>query len=707
MMPQFGSPPVIETYPADPEPPSKSFQEAAFDFVGDWCRASRSFIREKTNGWKLVEALYLNQLGISDWQRWRAGDVPTSYSRSETLLGLDPLRDTGIEGSLWQSEYVHSPSYFVDNFTDHAFSQIFEGADYISIINESPVTSTTSQNSNDFSIAFKLQQLLINKLEQAKIHARLYEIIQSVCMLGTVFAKVFWYSQSVPKFSWQISMASVERITGTDLVYACPVIQIIPLDRILPDRSANHNDIQRWRGIGHTCDRTYEELLESFDSGDFNLNQKLFQERWDEDSMRGSGLAGSERLGADPDVFVDEDKLAWFQLWEWHGKIPHKGKQIECCCTIITEKDIDDPSDGVMVRLTTKPILDCGLRPFVTSHFIQRPGPFGVGLIEREEDLLYQLSQFVGQAQDIVRLSSNPIYQIDFSSPAYQEIKKNGGILSPGMVLPTIPGDPNSGLQAAKLPPYPTSEISNMVSFLSNTLERRTSVTDTQQGINERRKTATEASILQQQGAVPTRARVQLFARSFLEPAFNLALAMVQQFTLEDQKIIIRGADGQDIPLTITVDELQNGRFKAVATLLRQDHTTIAKAQSIERAMPILQNLQPILAQEGVQVSFNELITRFLELAGVDGADRIVRQRPPVPMAPSRGDFPAGPPPPSGMGPGLTEGPGTPFSPPIPNIPPPPRLVERGGPMGMAPTNDNAIAQLLQLNALKKQGGMP
>jgi hypothetical protein len=724
-MPSFPPQPTLpttQTFPAEPEPPSKSFQETALKYVGSWCKASRAFVRSKVDHWKMLEALYLNQLGISDWQAWREGTLQAPGDSRTT----PPMMFTGgvgtAESSLWQSQYVHSPSNFVDNFTDNAFSQIFGGSEWLSIITESPEKTTQDPNTpSQFTVAFKLQQLLMARLENAGIHIRLYEAIQSCCMLGTVFGKVFWYARNVPKFSWQVSLDAVSRIKTPDLVYECPIIQTIPLDRVLPDRAALHTDLQRWRGIGHTVDRSWEDICESYDAGDYNLPKKDFTDRWPKDSERG-GLAGQDNLYADQDAYLEDDETGWFQIWEWHGKIPHDGKQIECCATIITEKNTDDPIDGVLARLTTRPILACGLRPFVVSPFIPRtcPGGLGVGLISRQEDILYQLSQFVGQAQDIVRLSANPIYQIDFASPAYQEIKKNGGILSPGMILPIVPGDPNSGLQAAKLPPYPTQEIATMVQFLSGKLERDTSVSDTQQGISQGKgKTATEASILQTQGAVPTKARVQIFCRSFLEPALNLALAMLQEFSTGDQQIVVRGTNGQDIPITVTTDELQEGKYRAVVTLLRQDHTTIAKAQSLERALPLLQNLQPMLQAEGVQISFNEIVQRFVELVGIEGADRIIRQLSPqeqqqiqqqqmmaqmgVPSSPPGG----GPPQMGGGGPPPSRPPMPPGPPPNGPIRQPPRLVENGGPMGQAPTDDNAIAQLLQMQALSEQGGMP
>ena len=117
--------------------------------------------------------------------------------------------------------------------------------------------------------------------------------------------------------------------------------------------------------------------------------------------------------------------------------------------------------------------------------------------------------------------------------------------------------------------------------------------------------------------------RVDLFARSFVEPLGKLALSMIQQFLIEDQIIAVRDHSGIDVPLTVTTDEIQSGRYNVVATVTRQDSTRIAKAQSIERALPTLAKFTPILAEEGVRVSFSELIKRYLDLLGIDAVDRV------------------------------------------------------------------------------------
>jgi len=109
--------------------------------------------------------------------------------------------------------------------------------------------------------------------------------------------------------------------------------------------------------------------------------------------------------------------------------------------------------------------------------------------------------------------------------------------------------------------------------------------------------------------------------------------------------------------------------------------------------LPTLATFQPILAREGVQISFSELLKRFLDLIGVDGADRVFTRIDPAQAAMLGGGAPApGSPSASDM-----VGAGVPAGPPNGDTPTP--LVEDGGPMGPHPTDANALAQLLQLQA--------
>ncbi|MFC1837049.1 hypothetical protein ACFL2Q_20405 [Thermodesulfobacteriota bacterium] len=249
---------------------------------------------------------------------------------------------------------------------------------------------------------------------------------------------------------------------------------------------------------------------------------------------------------------------------------------------------------------------------------------------------------------------------------------------------------------------FPQQEVNNLINYLNNILEKRTTVSDVTLGVAGRSKTATEAHILQESAMSPFSTRTDLFVRSFLEPLGKFALSMLQQFLLEDQTINVRDFNGQDLPLVVTAQEIQAGGYRVVATLTRQESTRLATAQSIERALPTLAQFQPILAQEGVSISFSELLKRYLDLIGVDGADRVFSRLNPRMMSPGApGTMPAGM-----DGPSADEMPTAldAVARAAAGTQDPTRLVEKGGPMGPQPTDGNALAQLLQLQATGRLG---
>lgn len=747
--------------PAEAPPPSPAFIEVAKDYVSSFCKSSRAFMNDFKSQWELLEALYLSQIGIREWEEWKkCGRMGYSgtYSRKDPLSAL--LEAEGdAEAAAWQSNYIHSPGFIVDNFVDNSWSAIFNSSEYLVLINESgdkqklppppplpPMPMPIPQGppgvsppmgmpppgapgmmpppmpppiESQFTTTKKLQTLLLEKLDSSFVHSRVYEALQSCVILGTVFAKVYWHSRSIPKHLWNIADFDASRETEDEIISEGPVIQLLPLDTVLPDQKALHSNVQQWRGIGHTVDRTYEDLQYNFDEGIFNINEKEFKARWGKDKNEGFGGGGETSPGlyklASADIESDVQK--WFTVWEWHGSIPFKGEFVECCVSFVTTQGAEDPKSGVMVRLTTRPLLDVGTRPFVCAQFNPRPACLGVGIIEREQDILYQMSQFIGQSQDNARATSNAMYQLDSSSPAWADLQANNNKLKPGMVFRKLAGD-EQGLTPVQLPSFPSQEISNMVHFLSNVLERHTAITDTQQGMSQKPKTATESHILQQQGQVPMRSRTTLFAKSFLRPAFNIALAMLRQMVEAPQKVTMQVAGTGEVPAEITVDELKAGKYRVEPTITRQDASQIARAQSIERILPNLANLNPLLQAEGIKISFSELLKQYMELLGIEGVDRIVTVGPPPPPPMPMGMPPpgmAGPGPPPGgprpappgppkQGPPPMNSPGRPMPPPPGN---PPQLVRRGGPLGAGQTDTNALAQFLQLQALGKQGGMP
>jgi hypothetical protein len=672
-----GRRPEAEASPdASPVVPGKAFQEEAFAYVTQWCRASHDYVSRKVARWRLLEDLYHNRRDLNSWTT-RATQV-----EAETRARLRSPASSTRER--WQADIVLAPSYIVDSWVDRAYQAIFNGPDWLSVVAENP--PGLLRQGNPFPTSYKLQELLLSRLAQGQIHVRLYEILQNLVLYGSVYAKIFWYSKDVTRHRWDHE--SLDVVGHEERIYDCPIVQVIPLDRLLVDWTATHSDVQRHNGIGHRVDKTYEHVIEQFNKGVYNVNRSEFLKRW-QDAPASSSSEDEELLHDRDADDLDQDAIKRLTIWEWHGLIPTEKGEKECLCTIVTDKGAATPEDGVMVRLTDGPVLWSGLRPFLAAHYTPLPGPFGMGAVESNLDLIHSISQFISQSQDNARLTANAQLIVRRGSSAARQISAENDVVYPGKVWTVDdPGD------IQPFPPlhFPQQEVNSLITYLNSLLEKRTNISDLTLGVPTGTRTATEAHILQESAIAPFTTRTDLFVRSFLEPLGRVALSMLQQFLLDDQFITVRDANGQDAPLLVTAEEIQSGQYRVVATLTRQESTRLAKAQSIERALPNLAKFQPLLAREGVQISFSELLKRYLDLIGVDGAERVFSRIDPTQAQAAGGMIdPRNPGPPlSGQMPIPTDVPGP--------------LVENGGPMGPEPTDANALAQFLQLQGQSALG---
>lgn len=641
-------------------------RDELFDYVTSWCKAAHDFVHRKVDRWKLLEDLYHNRRELNAW-----GGAPVSSSQSRVGLGKrsTPGKDR------WQADIVVSPSYIVDNWTDRAYQAIFNGPEWLTILPKG--RQATVSDDIQFPTSYKLQELLLSRLEEGRIHTRIYEALQQLILYGTVYAKIFWYSKGVTRFQW--FHQSLEVVENREKIYDCPVVQVIPLDRMLLDWSATHNDVQRHSGIGHRVDKTYEYVVDQFEKGVYNFNRDEFDARWKKAAQE--SVRSDSELAHDPDSdHLDGDEIRKLTIWEWHGSVPTSDGPKECVCTLITERGSDAPEDGILVRVTEGPVLWSGMRPFISAQYTPLPGPLGMGAVESNLDLIHSISQFVSQSQDNARLTANSQLIVRRGSSAARQISTDSDVVYPGKVW-TV--DDPADIQPFPPLHFPQQEVNFLIEYLNDLLEKRTGITETTLGTIGGAKTATEAHILQQAGMASFGTRTDLFARSFLEPLGIIALSMLQQFLLDDQTIAVRNAAGKDVPLVVSAAEIQSEGYKVVATLTRQDASRIAKAQSIERVLPTLVRFQPVLAQEGIQISFSEMIKRYLELLGIDGTERVLTRLPAE--AAERNVSEAH----ENSAGGVNREQGRPHG-----------LVEQGGPMGDEPTDANAVAQLLQMQSL-------
>ncbi len=345
--------PDAEGRPLVPSPlPSKLFQEEAFRYVSRWCKASCEFIAKKIDRWKLLEDLYHNRRELNSWGA--RSDLVASQNRE----GLKKGSSTGKER--WQADIILSPSYIVDSWVDRAYQAIVSGPEWLTVIVEEQQES--SDDDLRFPAAYKLQELLLSRLAQGQIHLRLYEILQHLVLFGSVYAKIFWYSRTVTRHRWDYETLDVRE--NEETIYDCPIVQVIPLDRLLVDWTATHSDVQRHAGIGHRVDKTVQHVIEQFERGVYTLNKDAFLDRWG-NAPAGDGIAVDQLLHDEDSDDLDGDEIGKVTVWEWHGRVPTKNGHKECLCTFITDKGSDSPEDardgaahrsaGVVVRAQALP----------------------------------------------------------------------------------------------------------------------------------------------------------------------------------------------------------------------------------------------------------------------------------------------------------------------------------------------------------------
>ena len=674
MMPPMMQPPPELEFIDTPTEPSKKFQEDFMAFAGPFCKASAEYVRSKIDDFERFRQLYHNEISMADWE---------SGGKNQDKDNTNSASITDTDSETWRSDYIYPIAPYCNTQINNSYNQIFSGPEWAVV--EAEEETPTSPGA--IPSAYKMGQLLLSMLKNGKVKTSVFLALMDYVNYGSVVGKVFWHTKVINKWRW--NPYTLEKEGYEDIVSEYPVIQRVPLNLWLPDPLATHSDVQRWRAIGNRVVRTYDEIKQGFDRGVYHLNKKEFDEQFKSGTSSLSDMYDASGMSQDTDYIYQEseEKVSLVMLWEVHGLVPTRGRGlIESFGTIATSPSMESPDGGVLIRLRDQPAYASGLRPYVLAQYTNLPGPFGRGMIEENEENLFLLSQFMNQIQDIARRQGNSAYMVRSTSPAFKWLKDNGGV-KPGNVIPVMQMD-----EIAPVPSPDTtmSAIQASAQELMGLLERQTGMTDSYTGISSTKQTATAASLLHQQSQAPATTRTDIFATDFLEPALNHALSLIQQYTLQDQNVMIRDYDGNDVPVAVSVEEIQNGKYRVKVSLTNQDSTAIAKAQSLERFIQGVPNLQPLIMQEGKMISVSELVIRYFDALKLGGTDRVFRQAPP--------------PPPMAMPPGMAGPPGNQWD---GQVEQPPQLAMNGGPMGPEPTDENAMAQQLQLMALSNQGGNP
>jgi hypothetical protein len=368
-------------------------------------------------------------------------------------------------------------------------------------------------------------------------------------------------------------------------------------------------------------------LRHVFAAGTYHLNKKEAEDRFKNTTSVLSEM--------DTEILVDKDKytsedvgVSVATLWEWHGQVPDEDGWTEVVAAILTDRGAESPEDGVLVRLQKGTALLCGLRPYVYAQFTPLGQPYGLGPVEAELPLIHQTSKLIALAIDNAKIKIQAAYKVNVSSPAFQDLNnsQDGDLLKPGKIFKTL-GEHD--IEPLAHPNTDTNTIFNLISYLEKMLEKRTNVSDATLGLSQREKTASEAMLLEQASQGPVSNVVNQFKQTFLNPAGQIMLEMLREFTDEVRQITTNGPDGQAIVDVLEPDELLESNFQIDFVLDNQSHTNLARAQALERMLGGIMQLYPLMQQQGVNFDSGNYLRRMFQLLGLDKLGEIVTQMTP------------------------------------------------------------------------------
>jgi hypothetical protein len=589
---------------------SKKFQDQTFEYVTDWLATAHNYNQSKAEMWTLLEDLYRNRRPLSCWR------TPSG----ELQVALDKVKQG------WKSDETVSVAPIVNSFVHKAYRRIFPSKTDFLEVRAAPPYSMQSFQDTETTVTSKLTHALLEDLREGHFRSNFVQFLLYLGVFGSSALKTYWFERKVPSFAFDPMTG--EPMPGEEIVIRCPKIRALKPHNLLVDWRATDPDVQAWAGIGDKTDVSYYTVMERFKAGTYNLNKAKVMDRWKWGDQSGSGLEVDREYFTDSwdtdsaDEFPD-GSILW--AWEFHGKVPAKGKDgwTEVVATILTDRGCDTPSDGVLVRLQEGTIIENGYRPYVFTNFLPVGEVFSPGQIEPNLDVLYTLSTLLNILLNNSK-AVNRLWVARTGSPAYRNLadRKDGDILSVGGVIPVEEPD---DIAPFPLPPFPHQELANMMTHQEHMLERRTGESDTTLGLSQREKTATEASVLAQMASTPYDNIVSWIDEDCLHPLGKLFMAQIQQFADDDRVVEVPGPNGQPQPVVLTPEEVQNGYYYVEWMVDLPDQTKMARAQSIERVLPGLTNVVPLLAQQGFTVDLAVLLRRYLDALGIERIEQIIR----------------------------------------------------------------------------------
>lgn len=612
LSPALGYPSIPPPQRVPPPKPTKAMQDAAYDFFTDWCKQSQDFLDTKLPMWKLLEDLYESRRPLSTW------DVSLGKLAYEKRRALES----------WRTNLVipHVP-VVVNSGVDRALRIIFFSDEYFQI-QPMPRPGKSSVEDAQFATSKKFTYLMREDFEHAHLQTHVAIMLRYLFLFGWEIHKCGWFERTVPVWEEDYFGRTVKTM---DTVYQCPVVKTIKPHRVLIDWNATDMQIQQWQAIGHKADISYYTALDRFNQGTWNLGKTEFMKRWSKDADRAYYTDDAENtpIFEDPDLPKSEEtKVPGLRVWEVHGRYPFKKKWHEAIAAIVTDRNAEDPTDGVMVRLQEGTALDCGLRPFAGSLFCPTGTVFGRGSAEPHLPLVKYISTLMAIQSDSAKQTVQGMWGVRTGSAIHMILQEEdrADIAVPGKWWPVNRQGDLHGIEAPKIESGPLAQT---IRQFQNYLERLSNTFDSTLGINQREKTALETQTLVEAGSTPLQNIVKLFTQTGLNPMALLCVALFQQFEMNDRQIVIEDDDKKPQVVTITQDEIRTGAYRVRFILDMQDQMRTVKFQALTQAIPLMREVEPQMQMQQKEIRWDVVLNRGLELLGMDRVGEFIRDLPP------------------------------------------------------------------------------
>lgn len=521
-------------------------------------------IDERRGGWDVVERIYRNELPMDEW-----GEIRRNETEGIEGTGFDSVGRT----EEWRSQLVSGMAHLVQGHVHQIHGAIFGSEDWLRV--SGGPSDGQGVEDEDYSTADKIGELLRSGLSRCGIHGRVYDALLAGALFGNAFGTISWDRR-----------AEAGRL------------MVLKPDRVLVDPYAVSADPQSWRFCGYFTECGVETVRARAGGGRWNCNLSEVDRRWGNVSPGG------------------EDGC---RVTEYHGLVLIDDEDVEVIATFVTDGGRRGESgkgvaDGLLVRLVPGPALSQG-RPIFNWAFNPMLGPYGLGVVGPQMDLLYTASQLMNVLVDDAKLTGNAMFYCPPGRMARD--LENDPELRPGRVFV---GDPGEGLKAVEIPGVRINELRSVVAYLEGELSGRTASASISGGGN---RTATEVSFIESQMRLPADTRSELFVRGFLNPVLSGVLELTQIFG-KAQSIQVRDVGGVERSVWVGRDEIGSGVYRAEATLGRPETLRIAHAQSIERVLPSLLQVEPMLGRDGYRIDYGALLRVYLEKLNIPRANEIV-----------------------------------------------------------------------------------